>query len=281
MTAGMVKDAYLWACLSELEALKVGNVHIYQSGHDMQLTDFVTSAVITAPIISNPRTSVGEKISQSIEASFQAVGCNTNLGIILLVAPIAQACLTNHDQLRDRLKDIIANLDQKDAEHAFQAIARAYAQHLPVMPSHDVRTKPTITLRQAMQQAQSRDLIARQYAHAFDDVYRIGVANLQLNSQNPLETQIALMYLRFLAALPDSHIERQHGRQKALEIQKKAQNSIKKIMIKGFAPCKKDLHQWDKCLKNNHINPGSCADLTVASLMIFFIENLQNRSKYV
>ncbi|WP_204351156.1 triphosphoribosyl-dephospho-CoA synthase, partial [Serratia marcescens] len=47
-----IESLYRAACLAELDALKVGNVHAYAGGHRMETADFVASAEVSAPFLA-------------------------------------------------------------------------------------------------------------------------------------------------------------------------------------------------------------------------------------
>jgi triphosphoribosyl-dephospho-CoA synthase len=93
MSPEEVKDAFLFACRTEVAALKPGNVHIYASGHRMTVADFEMSAAAAAPYIAAPNLSTGAAIQAGMRATRDAVHQNTNLGILLLTAPLARAAL--------------------------------------------------------------------------------------------------------------------------------------------------------------------------------------------
>ena len=65
----------------------------YAGGHGRTVGDFQKRAAVTAEVLGRPGLSVGERIQGSVEATSKAVGCNTNLGIVLLCAPLAHAAL--------------------------------------------------------------------------------------------------------------------------------------------------------------------------------------------
>ena len=88
-----VQRAFLDACLLDVLALKPGNVGVHGAGHGMQAVDFLRSARAAAPAIAAEQASVGERIHAAIAATRAAVGVNTNLGIVLLAAPLAHAAL--------------------------------------------------------------------------------------------------------------------------------------------------------------------------------------------
>ncbi|MFV0367167.1 MAG: triphosphoribosyl-dephospho-CoA synthase, partial [Hyphomicrobiaceae bacterium] len=107
-----ISVAFRDACLAELSALKPGNVHVHAAGHDMDVQHFKTAAQAAAPFIANLDLSLGERIEAAVAASMEAAGCNTNLGIILLCAPLAAAALRNDPApLRKRLERVLAELD--------------------------------------------------------------------------------------------------------------------------------------------------------------------------
>ncbi len=98
--AEQVAAAFKWACLAELDAPKPGNVHVFAGGHRMTADEFVRSADAAAGPLSAPGARVGARILGAVEATFAAVGANTNLGIILLCAPLAAAADTAASDLR-------------------------------------------------------------------------------------------------------------------------------------------------------------------------------------
>ena len=89
--AEQIAAAFRAACLDELEAPKPGNVHVFASGHRMTAAEFVRSAEAAAAPLALPEARVGNRIRDAVEATLTLVGTNTNLGIILLCAPLAAA----------------------------------------------------------------------------------------------------------------------------------------------------------------------------------------------
>src|SRR5215469_5672761 len=158
------RAAFLGACRAELAALKPGNVHIHGDGHGMSVADFLRSAEAAAPPLCGTGIGVGRRIRDAVEASWNAVPMNTNLGILLLAAPLLAAAELGDGDLGGRVERVLAALTIEDARHAFVAIARANPAGLGRVEAEDVAGEPTVTLRQAMALAADRDLIARQYA---------------------------------------------------------------------------------------------------------------------
>lgn len=266
----VVAAAYLEACLAELAALKPGNVHVFAAGHDMTTAQFEASARASSAAMGAPDLTVGTRIRDAIERTRAVVDCNTNLGIVLLCAPLAQAALSPAPGgLRDRLRRVLDELNVADSEHAFAAIRLAQPAGLGTAPENDVRQAATVALSVAMAGAAARDRIARQYASGFADVFEIGVARLTagLSRWTNEHWATSFAYLGFLAQLPDSHIARKFGLEQAQAVCAMAQ-PLDRLMQdiadpEGIAP---RFMAFDAELKAAGLNPGTSADLTVASL---------------
>ncbi|HET6224446.1 MAG TPA: triphosphoribosyl-dephospho-CoA synthase, partial [Dongiaceae bacterium] len=213
---------------------------------------------------------VGARIHNAIRRTRDAVGCNTNLGIVLLCAPLAAAARGAPDRdLRDRLREVLAGLDVADAEQAFAAIRLAEPAGLGESDEHDVRRPATATLLAAMAAAAERDRIARQYVTGFHDVFELGVPRLALGLArwSDMRWAITTAYLGFLAAFADSHIERKHGAARAEAVRYRAAQLDAELLSQASpAAMTAALLSFDAELKAEGVNPGTSADLTVASL---------------
>jgi triphosphoribosyl-dephospho-CoA synthase len=264
-----IAAAFKAACLDELDAPKPGNVHAFAPGHRMTAAQFELSAAAAAAPIAQAGARVGARIEAAVAATFAAVGVNTNLGIILLCAPLGAAAERCSSDLRTAVAAVLDELDIDDAQHAFDAIVRAAPAGLGHAAQHDVFTPPTVTLRQAMAAAADRDRIARQYASGFADIFEIGEDNLMraLKTQPHPRWATLAVYIGFLAAFPDSHIVRKHGLELARAVRHEAINFHQRLQShtssEDLLP---DLLAWDAGLKRQDINPGTSADLTVATL---------------
>ncbi|MGH6734670.1 MAG: triphosphoribosyl-dephospho-CoA synthase [Methyloceanibacter sp.] len=258
------------ACLAELEALKPGNVHRYGDGHRMHVADFEASAAAAAASIGATGLSVGERIEGAVAATKDAVGQNTNLGIILLSAPLAQAALApGAGDLRDRLTVVLKGLSVEDARAAYRAIRIAAPGGLGEAPAHDVANEPDISLIEAMRAAETRDRIAWNYTHGFVDIFDLGLKWLEGATKRwgPVPWTATYVYLGFLAHIPDSLIERKFGGKAAGDVRDEAR-PIEAGLSQCSAPeqMAAPLAAFDRSLKDRGLNPGTSADLTVATL---------------
>ncbi len=265
-------NAFKAACLAELEALKPGNVHIFSDGHGMTVQDFIASAEAASVTIAKPNLSLGERILQSVQATQKVVQKNTNLGVILLCAPLIHAALVQGDKTYylTKLFKVLASTTQADAENTFQAITLANPAGLGDSVLHDVHQSADCTLLQAMQEAASRDMIAQQYANNFVDILD-GLACYQhafAKWQRPAWAATAV-HLHFMARFVDSHIVRKYGDTIASLVQNEA-HAHEAEFLKAYNPknYQSELLVFDAALKKRGLNPGTSADLTVATLLL-------------
>lgn len=278
------RAAFLRACRLDVETAKPGNVSVASAGHGMTSTQFIESATAAANALFNRGAAIGPRIFDAVTLTRARVACNTNLGIVLLVAPLAAALESTpapHDAAhaaawQRATEAALAALDIDDARAAYRAIALANPGGLGDAPEQTVHAEPTVSLREAMALAAARDSIARQYAEGFRDVFEIRAAAAR---EWPRETPASIVtldvYLTYLSRWPDSHIVRKHGETVAQSVTREAQRQHAQWRIareetrsaeNGIAT--NALARWDAELKAHGINPGTSADLTVATLFV-------------
>jgi triphosphoribosyl-dephospho-CoA synthase len=263
-----IAEAFIASCRDEIEAPKPGNVHIYADGHRMTVADFFRSAEVAAPHLCSSGASVGSRILAAIEATLSAVGQNTNLGIVLLCAPLAAAAETSGD-LREAVRTVLGGLTRADADAAFRAIRAAEPAGLGAAPRHDVRAPAEATLLEAMREAAGRDRIAFQYASGFEDIFETGfgaLARARAKGHGAPWPAVAV-HLAFLACFPDSHIVRKYGAEAAALVRDQAASLHRDFMqVSDPAAMLPALLAFDRELKDRGLNPGTTADLVVATL---------------
>lgn len=265
-----VSDAFVSACLGELKALKPGNVHVHAGGHHMEVEQFEQAARAAAPHIAMRGPKVGYRIRGAVEASVAATGCNTNLGIILLCAPLAYAAgeVVSGASLSARLAKVLATLDFADAQEAFRAIESANPAGLGEVPVGDVHETAVVTLREAMALAATRDRIALSYVTDFADIFEFTlplIRKARALAESP-ELAVTTLHMTLLATIPDTHLARKFGPSVAIEVRDIAQR-----MRQMFEPVVRpkaiaDLLRFDMTLKEKGLNPGTTADFVVATL---------------
>jgi triphosphoribosyl-dephospho-CoA synthase len=239
----------------------------------MVAADFIRSAELSAPLLAKPSVGLGDRVLQSAQAVMTELGSNTNLGILLLAAPLCQAALISRpDDLLASVKAVLEGSTQQDADLVFQAIRLMQPAGLGHSEQHDVAARPTVTLLEAMRYAALRDRIAYQYANQYEDIFGRGVPRLNSYRHHwrgaAEEWRTVDCYLGLLAALPDSHVARKHGSATAEWLRARAQRVESRFKAcENRASAMSLLSDFDKELKKSGINPGTTADLTVASLL--------------
>lgn len=255
------------ACIWEATARKPGNVHRFRDFDDPTYLDFLISAAAVAPVFeAAPDRRVGETVLQAVTATRQVVTTNTNLGIILLLTPLA--VVPDGEELRAGVERILAHLDVDDARAVYAAIRLAVPGGLGRAEEQDVSGEPTQTLQQVMALAANRDLIARQYADSFHEVFDEGVRDLRDGLLTlSLEEAIVHCHLRFMAAHPDSLIRRKCGAAVAEEARRRARHVLDEGWPRNLAG-QVALIELDAWLRadGRRRNPGTTADLVAATL---------------
>lgn len=268
------------ACLLEATALKPGNVHPAASFPDLCHADFVQAAWGASPALASAHElGVGRAIYEAVAATRRVTRSNPNLGIALLLAPLAAVPL--HVSLAQGIPDVLSALTVEDARWAYQAIRLARPGGLGEAAAEDIREEPTGTLLEAMRLAEDRDLIAAQYATQFALVLA-AAKNLRQHAAECFVTSwnevIIEQQLRLLAAHPDSLIARKCGPDVAAEASRRAEAVLQctglRFLVESGAgtgenvaahPALVDFDRWLRSAGNRR-NPGTTADLIAAIL---------------
>lgn len=267
-----LSEAIRKACVLEASAAKPGNVHPHASFPDLTYTDFVRSAEAASPVLARAsELGVGQAVYQAIAATRAVVSTNTNLGIALLIAPLAAVPL---DQpLRVGLLDVLNRLTRDDAGWVYRAIRLAQPGGLGSAAQEDVAHEPTQTLLEVMRLAADRDGIAAQYANGFAWVLEEGVrflATFGAKFREHSEAAIIELQLRLLAEHPDTLIARKCGGEVAAEASRHARRCLSRMAGQpSDSPERaRGLSEFDLWLRadGHRRNPGTTADLVAASV---------------
>lgn len=258
------------ACIWEATAQKPGNVHRGRDFEDVAYTDFLLSAAAIAPVLATARQRrIGATVLDAVRVTRQVARTNTNLGMVLLLTPLA--AVSPEEDLRGGVLRILNELDVEDTRRVYEAIRLAMPGGLGRVPQQDVRDEPTQTLRQVMALAADRDLIARQYANGFTEVFDAGVPAVLagLRDTGSLEGAIISAHLHLLARHPDTLIARKRGRAEAEEAGRRAAIVLDAGWpneAAGWAALD-DFDAWLRA-EGHQRNPGATADLLTASLFV-------------
>jgi triphosphoribosyl-dephospho-CoA synthase len=263
------------ACLIEASAAKPGNVTPAHAFADTRYEDFLLSAAAIGPAFRDAaRAGVGPTVLRAVRDTRRIVRANTNLGIVLLLAPLARAAGGGGGTLRERLAGVLASLSLADARDAFAAIRLAAPGGLGTAASEDVRAEPQRTLREAMALAAERDSIAREYVTDYELTFDTVLPALKAARAAGLPWSASALeaYLRTLAAVPDTLVARKLGREAALAVSAGARG----VLAAPQAARDQALLAFDTELRadGNRRNPGTTADLLAAGLFVALAEEL-------
>lgn len=263
------------ACVVEATARKPGNVHPEASFNDLAHSDFLDAAGIVAPILSLSRTrGVGRSVLDSVMQCREQLGSNVNLGIVLLIAPLA--AVPEKTSLCDGIESVLNALTVDDSRQVYDAIRVAKPGGLGTAPKEDVSSAPTLRPREIMRLASSRDSIAAEYAEGFPRVLKRGLtflSEMRGSFASDWEHTVIQLHLEFMAAYPDTLIARKCGAAVADESAKRARD-----LLNAGWPNVPESHdrfaEFDHWLRadGHRRNPGTTADLVAASLFAAFRE---------
>jgi triphosphoribosyl-dephospho-CoA synthase len=255
------------ACLLEVSAAKPGNVTPAHDFSDTTYADMVRSGLALGSAFTRERArrrGVGELIADGVQVTARVTDANTNLGIVLLFAPLVRAAATRaaDETLRSATERVLAQLDVDDAAAAFAAIVQARPGGLGDAPQHDVRAPASVSLRDAMTAAAHRDSIASEYQTGYAIVFDDGLPLLADALRQPASTLDAIVSLHvgLLAIRPDTLIARKAGAAAARAVTEAARQ------VRDGAL---SLADFDTSLRGDghRLNPGTTADLVAATLL--------------
>ena len=262
------------ACLLEVSAPKPGNITPSHEFADTTYADMLRSALALGQVFTSAHVreqGVGQLIADAVEATAEVAGANTNLGIVLLFAPLARASVVTRkrETLRDTTERVLEYLGVSDAAIAYPAIVAAAPGGLGRAPAHDVSEPPRVTLREAMAAAADRDSIASEYATGYATVFGTALPLLSdaLRGGTPTLEAIVTLHLRLLASERDTLIERKAGRDAAWAVSADAQRVLDGRL---------SIAEFDASLRgpDHRLNPGTTADLVAATLLAAMLSGM-------
>jgi triphosphoribosyl-dephospho-CoA synthase len=270
-----VAGAAQLACVLEASADKPGNITPRHDFADTSYEDMLRSAIAIGPELGRAgERGIGDTVLAAVRATRRVTGANTNLGIALLLAPLARAALLG-GPLRERVEAELGALTVDDARAAYEAIRLAGAGGLDEPVEHDVRAAPTVGLREAMAAAADRDSVAAEYATAYALTFDLGLAALRSALDDGLAPRAATVeaFLALLARVPDTLIARKRGRAAAERVSAGAASVMAAGGVRDDAG-RSALAAFDASLRGdgNALNPGTTADLVTAVLFVAQLE---------
>ncbi|WP_300524518.1 triphosphoribosyl-dephospho-CoA synthase [Aminiphilus sp.] len=278
------------ACLLEVGAPKPGNVNRFADFHDAALEDFLVSAVAVGETFRRTRRwSVGTLVLRGVAATRRLTGTNTNLGMLLLLVPLAMGALVApRGTLRQGVREVLRGTSAEDARQVYEAIRLASPGGLGSAPTHDVtdKTADPPLLSEAMEAAAERDSVAREYSRDFECTFGLVLPALRghLAAGADLSDAVVRTFLQVLAVVPDTLIARKAGDEEARRISRLAAELFAAAPSAAASPLERPfLREFDALLRSggNRTNPGTTADLVAAGLFCLLSENPGGRDETV
>ena len=278
---------------------KPGNVHRTRDFHDMVFEDFLISGVAIGDTIREAAThaleinnsisfkeaSLGKYILQSVKETDKWIANNTNLGIIMLLTPIAMsaAISSNLDELRENIHKIIVNSTVIDTIALYEAIGIADAGGMGDQEEFSVGSEEAtkeliennLNIFDVLDISSSWDSLAMELTNKMPVTFDIGYPMfLKLKKESSINSATVITFLTILSQVPDTLISRKYGDEKAKEVSTLAMevlDSLGSDTSDDMVEFNKKLKEFDDYLFENKLNPGTTADLTASSIMVSYL----------
>ena len=267
-----LKDIYLYACSKDVEVIKPGNVNVDYPHSDTTAYNFLRSAHDSCRSLFRQDLSLGERIYRSVIDSRKNTKVNTNLGIVILIAPIIQSLLkSTKTSFRSALKDVIKTSQISDTNLFCRAINSANPGGLGEREEMDTNSLPKVTLKTIMDKSAKYDRLSYQYSTGYSDILGFIVPRIIEHKKYIENTDflLSLVFLEILREIPDTHISRKFNEKIAKKTSNEARDLIKIINTeRSRKRAISRICQLDYEYKNKGINPGTTADLLLSSVMI-------------
>lgn len=275
---------------------KPGNVHRTQDFDDMVFEDFLISGVVIGDSIKKAaargkkykndtylleKIKLGEIIKEAVLETDKWIGNNTNLGIILLLTPLAAAAGMSKDftELRENLGRVMDATTSDDAVNLYDAIniadAGGMGEHdkldVADAQARDKLIKDDINMYEVLQMSSKWDLLSYELTNLMPITFETGFPTFRsVKAEYGINKAILQTFLTILSKNPDSLISRKYGNDMARMVTADADSILQNggaITSLGLGL----LHEFDKQLVRNKLNPGTTADLTASSIMVAYL----------
>ncbi|OQD58264.1 triphosphoribosyl-dephospho-CoA synthetase [Methanobrevibacter arboriphilus JCM 13429 = DSM 1125] len=278
---------------------KPGNVHRTRDFHDMVFEDFIISGIVIGDtireaasfgseinnFISFKEANIGKYILKAVKETDKWISNNTNLGIIMLLTPIAiSAAISNNiDELRENIHNIIVNSTVIDTVALYEAIGIADAGGMGDTDEYSVTSEDAtkeliennLNIFDVLTISSSWDSLAKELTNKMPVTFDIGYPTfLKLNKEYSTNLATITTFLTILSEVPDTLISRKYGGEKALEVSSLAKEVLDSLDIdEDLNTFNKKIKDFDDYLFENKLNPGTTADLTASSIMVSLLSD--------
>ena len=239
---------------------KPGNVDRCHDYDTTRLEHFLASTILALPALDRAERGdggIGGIILDAVERTNVHSGGNTHFGAFILLVPLVMG---GNIPGADR---VVRETTVEDAVLFYEAFRKTKVRVISddELDVNDPRAVDEIRQRQmtlfdVMLYSAKNDMVAREWINGFQ-LTRRGADLLKTHGCGP--ASIVLTFLDLLATEPDTFIIKKHGKDTAWEVMQKAQD-----VREGL----RDLVTFDQECIDTGINPGSIADIMIASIYI-------------
>ena len=280
---------------------KPGNVHRTRDFDDMVFEDFIISGIVIGDIFTElaERTienkenlseiALGKTILDAVSETNNWVENNTNLGIVMMTSVLAAAAALSEDltSLRLNVEKVMNATTVQDALDLYDAINLASAGGMGSQGEYDVNDdsakQELIANRQTMFKvlkiSAGWDDLACEMTTGMPIVFTVGYPTYaDLRRTHSMNYASVLTFLTILSKFPDTLICRKYGKEMGQKVSDRVSEVLKHKDDDNFHDV---LVELDDNLFENHLNPGTSADLTAASIMVYYlVKEFEKKNNY-
>lgn len=280
LSSHILKNIYLSCCYEEIKVNKPGNVSIKSPKYGMNYKKFYRAAEISSKYIIDKKYNACESIYYACKNCLKELGSNYNLGIVLMITPIIKVASENFNSFEDfrrKLKKQLNFIYSQNTNLLNEAIRisnpggiKKYNGKGNIMRDD----KNPISFKEMIIISSSWDRISKSYMNSYSEIFENGIPFFYDSKKRfSRKFSIERLFLHYMSYEKDSHIQRKFDEEKAIAINFKAKKLLKSLKNENNYS-KKKLISFDRYLKHNNLNPGTCADLTVTTLLIDKIKDI-------
>lgn len=267
---------------------KPGNVHRTRDYDDMVFEDFIISGIVIGDTIreacsdvdvENPK--LGKYILQAVRETDRWIKNNTNLGIIMMITPIAVAAAISNsfDEIQDNVKLLMKNTSVDDACDLYDAINIADAGGMGEEDEYDVASDSAkqdlrddgLTMYDVLKISATKDMLGREMTSGMPFIFEKGYPTYHKLVQEKTQNEACVLtFLEILSQVPDTLISRKYDEDEALKVSMMTRDLLK---MRDSSDFEKQIKDFDDYLYKNKYNPGTTADLTAASIFVSYLKS--------
>ncbi len=277
----LARCAQLAMVLEVSASPKPGNVDRDHDYPDTIFEHFLASAIGTYPALEDAARSesgVGALIHAAAKESLRwQHGGNTHFGAFVLLIPLLMAAGSGR-----RVSEIVFDTTAEDAAEFYRAfsVAGVRVDTVPEIDLEDSESvarilKEDIRLFDLMELSVDHDLIANEWVNGFTRTFECAdrIAEKAGKMKMSINDAIVCTFLQMLAETPDTFIRTKFGWRKSIEVSKHASMLI--TGNKDLDSIKPGVHEFDRELIREKVNPGSTADIVIGGLFVALVRGLR------